>query len=105
MDQQSNKAHKLRVAAISALALGIIGVVIICWVTMHSDPSSDDTALTSDYKRPALEAERMYGKPALVMERISRALKQPGVQVIIIMISAVSVAGGCWRLAKRMEGN
>ena len=97
------RARRLRQAAVAVLALGIIGTGIVCWTALRGDHVPADPDLITGNKAAEFEAENIYGKPAMVLQRIGRALKQPGAQIIIIMVSALAVAGGCWRLARRME--
>ena len=98
------RARQFRIAAVVALALGIIGVGIVCAVALKSGAAPDDATSALDYyKRSAASAEALEGKSLALIDRIERALHDPRVQVAIILVSACSVAGGCWRLAKRME--
>lgn len=103
MDEHLRKARLLRIAAFVALALGIMGMGIVCWVAVSAGKSDGDLPPADFYKKSEMQEENIYGKPAVVMQRIKQALKQPVAQVIIILISSVAVAGGCWRLAQRME--
>lgn len=102
-DARIHRARKLRIAAFVALALGVIGMGIVCWAAVTAGKSDANLPPASYFKKTEMQDENLYGKSAVVMERIKQALKQPGAQVIIILISSVAVAGGCWRLAQRME--
>jgi hypothetical protein len=97
------RARHFKVAAIVTLALGIVGVGIVCVMAMNSESMADDSPSVGYYKRTAQEAERLYGKPAVLMDDIQAALGRPGTQVIIITAVAALVAGGCWLAARKLE--
>ena len=90
-------------AAIVALALGMIAVGIVCVMAMKSDATPDDSPSVGYYKRTAQAAERLYGKPAVLMDDIQAALSRPGTQVIIFTAAAGLIAGGCWLAARKLE--
>ncbi len=97
------RARHFKLAALVALALGVVGVGIVCVRAMNSDSTPDDSPSVGYYKRTAQEAERLYGKPAVLMDDIQAALGRPGTQLIIITAAAALIAGGCWLAARKLE--
>ncbi len=85
------------------LALGIAGAGIIYWLGTRSPDASDDLSMAGFNKPEEQQMERLYGKQGELVEDWSNDLKQPGTQAVIIIVTAVLVAGGCFYFARLLD--
>ena len=99
------RARRLRIAAAVVLVLGIFGADLVYWLGTHSPDISDDPQMLGNEKAESRQAEILYGKQAGLVKEWTDDLKRPGTQAIIIVISAVLVAGGCLYFASLVESS
>src|SRR5277367_3742711 len=89
------RARRLRIIAAIVLVLGIFAADGVYWWGTRSPQTSDDPALLGNEKAQARKEEILYGNQSVLIDRWIEDLKQPGTQAVIIVLTAVLVAGGC----------
>ena len=97
------RARRLRITAAIVLVLGIFGADLVCWLGTRSAEVSDDPQMLGNEKAASRQAEILYGKQAGLIKGWSDELKRPGVQAVIIVVTAVLVAGGCFYFARLLD--
>jgi hypothetical protein len=97
------QARLLRIVAAVVLVLGIFGADLVYWLGTRSAVVSDDPSMLGNEKAESRQAEILYGKQAGMVQDWSDELKRPGVQAVIIVVTAVLVAGGCVYFAGLMD--
>jgi hypothetical protein len=97
------RARLLRITAAVVLVLGIFGADLVYWLETRSAMESDDPSMLGNEKAASRQAEILYGKQAGLIQEWSDELKQPGVQAVIIVVTAVLFAGGCIYFARLLE--
>jgi hypothetical protein len=89
----------LRIVAVAVLLLGIFGADAVYWLETRSAEAPDDLSMMGNEKAQSRREEVLFGKQALLMDDIWHDLKQPGTQAVMIVVTAVLVAGGCFYFA------
>jgi len=97
------QARLLRIAAAVVLVLGIFGADLVYWMGTRSAAVSDDPSMLGNEKAESRQAEILYGKQAGMVQDWADDLKRPGVQAVIVVVTAVLVAGGCFYFAGLMD--
>jgi hypothetical protein len=97
------RARRLRITAAVVLVLGIFGADLVYWLGTRSAEVSDDPQMLGNEKAESRQAEILYGKQAGLIQEWSDDLKRPGTQAVIVMVSAILVAGGCFYFARLIE--
>jgi hypothetical protein len=93
------RARWLRITAAVVLVLGVFGADLVYWLGTRSAVVSDDPSMLGNEKAESRQAEILYGKQAGMVQDWSNDLKRPGVQAVIVVVTAVLVAGGCFYFA------
>jgi hypothetical protein len=97
------RARRLRITAAVVLVLGIFGADLVYWLGTRSEVVSDDPSMLGNEKAESRQAEILYGKQAGLIQEWSAELKRPGIQAVIVVVTAVLVAGGCLYLAQSQD--
>lgn len=95
--------QRLRIAAVVVMILGLVGVGIVYWLAYRTDNGSANRLAMDYYKKDQLQLEKMYGAQGTLAADIYTALRQPGTQAIIILVTAALIAGGCLFFSKLPE--
>jgi hypothetical protein len=96
----SQRAGKLRIIGVIVLVIGIAGAGIVYWLGSRSPDLSDDLSMTGYNRAETRQMEILYGKQGELIEDWSNDLKQPGTQAVIIIVTAVLIAGGSFYFAR-----
>jgi|ERR1700722_3008934 len=99
ISSDKRQARRLRIIAVVVLLLGIFGADGVYWLGTRSAQTSDDLAGLGNEKAQARKEETLYGKQTILIDRWIEDLKQPGTQAVIVVLTAVLVAGGCFYFA------
>jgi hypothetical protein len=95
------RARRIRIIGAIVLLLGIIGAGIVYWT--RSPDLSDDLSMVGYNKPEQRQMEILYGKSGEIIEGWANDLKQPGTQAIIIIVTAVLIAGCCFYFARLLD--
>ena len=93
----------LRMTAAVVLLLGIFGAELMYWLRTRSVNSPDLLPMAGEDKSATRQAEVIMGQQAVLMDEWGRALQRPGTQAVIIVVTAVLVAGGCFYFARLLD--
>ena len=85
------------------LALGIAAAGIIYWMGTRSPDVSGDLSMVGFNRATQRQMGQLYGKQGLLIEQWIEDLKQPGTQVIIIVIFSTVIAAGCFYFARLLD--
>jgi hypothetical protein len=97
------RARRLWLAGIITLIAGLIAAGIVYWLGTRPPDLSNDLSMVG-YSRPVeRQMQMLYGKQGELVEDWSDDLKQPGTQSVIIIMTAVLVAGCCFYFARLMD--
>ncbi len=100
VSSSKRRARWLRMTGVSVLALGIAGAGAVYWLGTRSPDFSDDLSMVG-YNKPAQrQMEILYGKQGELIEDWSNDLKQPGTQAVIIAVTSILIASGCFYFAR-----
>jgi hypothetical protein len=97
------RARGLRIIAAVVLVLGIFGADLVYWLGTRSAEVSDDPQMLGNEKAESRQAEILYGKQASLIKEWSDELKRPGIQAVMVVVTAVLVAGGCFYFARLLD--
>ena len=93
----------LRITAAAVLLLGIFGADLAYWLGTRAARTSDDPAMMGNEKAQSRQEEILYGKQASLIKEWSDELKRPGIQAVMVVVTAVLVAGGCFYFARLLD--
>jgi hypothetical protein len=97
------RARRLRRVGVIVLALGIAAAGIIYWMGTRSPDVSGDLSMVGFNRATQRQMGQLYGKQGLLIEQWIEDLKQPGTQVIIIVIFSTVIAAGCFYFARLLD--
>lgn len=101
-DLSKRRARQLRIIGAVVLALGIIAAGLIYW-TGTRNAAPPNISMLGFNRAEQQQMGQLYGKSGQMIDDWLDALKQPGTQVILILIFSVAVFGGCRYFAKLVE--
>jgi hypothetical protein len=94
---------KLRKMGGCALVLGILIASIVYWLGTRSPDLSDDASMAGFYKPQARQMGMLYGQMGVMMDDLCAALKRPGVQAMLILVTTILFSLVCFHLARPAE--
>jgi hypothetical protein len=97
------RARWLRLTGVVALALGIFGADLVYWLGTHSAKADDPLPVMGEDKVVTRRAEMLFGHQTVLLDEWGQALKQPGTQAVIIVVTTALVAGGCFYFARLLD--
>src|SRR5580692_7210315 len=97
------RARWLRIAAAVVLALGVFGADLVYWLETRSVDSPDPLPVLGEDKAVTRRTEMLFGHQTILLDEWERDLKRPGTQVVIIVVTAALVAGGCLYFARLLD--
>jgi len=97
------RARRLRMAGIIALALGIVAAGVVYWIGTRSPDLSNDPSMLGFNRAEARQMGLLYGNQGLLIERWAEDLKQPGTQAILIALFSTLLAAGCFYFARLLD--
>jgi len=90
---------------IIVLVLGMAGAGAVYWLGMRSANLNNDPSMQGFKRAEQRQMGQLYGKSGLLIEEWSDDLKQPGIQAVLVMITSVLVAGGCFYFARLLDSD
>jgi hypothetical protein len=97
------RARQFRIAAAVVLLAGIIGAGLVYCLETPPEDLPDDIANTTNSKRVQRDIEVNFGKMGLFTTDLMDALRDPGTQALVILVTAGVIAGGCFYIARLMD--
>jgi hypothetical protein len=97
------RARRLRLVGVAVLLLGITVASLVYWLGTRSPDPSDDLSMAGYDKPVERQMGILYGKQGEMIEDFTNDLKQPGTQAVIIVVTAVVVAGCCFYFARLLD--
>jgi hypothetical protein len=97
------RARRLRLVGVAVLLLGTTVASLVYWLGTRSPDPSDDLSMAGYDKPVERQMGILYGKQGELIEDFTNDLKQPGTQAVIIVVTAVVVAGCCFYFARLLD--
>lgn len=98
-----HRARQLRIIGVVVLLLGLGGAGLVYWLGTHSPDMSDDPSMLGYNQAETRQMEMLYGKQGRLVEDLTNDLKQPGTQAILVAVTSVIIAAGCFHFARWTE--
>jgi hypothetical protein len=89
--------------AIVVLLLAVAGEGVVYWIGPPPVDVLNDPATLVNEKVRDRQAESLFGKESLFLQKWSDDLKQPGTRALIILGTAALIAGGCFYFARLLD--
>lgn len=95
------RAKRLRIMGTGLLLLGGSMAGLVYWLGMRSAEPMDDLAMQGFNRAEQRQMSQLFGGVGGLIEDGATALQQPGTQALLIMITTVALAAGCFYFAHR----
>jgi hypothetical protein len=97
------RARRLRITGVSAMALGIVAAGLVYWLGTRDADLNDEASMQGFNRAEQRQMGQLYGKSGLLIDEWSEELKQPRTQAVLILITSVLIAVGCFYFARLLE--
>jgi hypothetical protein len=99
-DSSAREGARWRTVGVILLALGIVGACLVYWLEKPPADLSDLIPAAQDSKAVTRSIEMNSGKAGLFMDNLMTDLQNPGTQALIIVVTAILLASGCFYVAQ-----
>jgi hypothetical protein len=97
------RVRRYQISAAAVLLFGLVCGGAVYWLGSHGPDDLNDPAMVGFNRSEEQQMGIMYGKQGQLIEDLSQALKEPGVQAILVMVAAAVVAACCFHFARIQE--